>query len=105
MAETTENRAEVLTWDKVSEAEVSAGSGPAHGEMMQCQLRVDRYTSHVIFLMHFSRLIVCAYSLHGSSVCIRASLHPHVIHDERLFDRPFVSLCCLPLLFVILLVL
>ena len=42
--------------------------------------------------------------LHGSSVCMRASFHPHVIHDERLIVRSFsVSSClsfsCFSLLF------
>ena len=46
---------------------------------------VDRYTSHVIFLMHFARLVVCI--LHGSrrakaqGVSVRVSFHLHVIHD------------------------
>ena len=50
-------------------------------------------------------------TLHGSSVCMRASFHRHVIHGERLIVRSLllprsvflrVSLRCLPLLFLTL---
>ena len=45
---------------------------------------VDRYTSHVIFLMQFTPHNWCASHCIGSSVCMRASPHIHAIHDERL---------------------
>ena len=43
-------------------------------------------------------------TLQGSSVCMRASLHLHVIHDERLIVRSLsvsscLSLSCFSLLF------
>ena len=44
----------------------------------------DRYTSHVIFLMHFTRVNDVHITLLGSSVCMCGSFHLHVIHDERL---------------------
>ena len=74
---------------------------------------VDRHTSHVIFLMHFARLIVCILTAwlktsQGSKVCVvRVSSHLHVIHDVTCLSvrwlflvclSPF-SLCRLPLLF------
>ena len=58
--------------------------------------------------MQFAPHNWCAYSLHGSSVCMRASFHLHVVHDERLIVRSLllprsvflrVSLRRLPLLF------
>ena len=65
---------------------------------------VDRYTSHVIFLMQFAQFIFMHITLHGSSVCMRASFHLHAIHDERLIVRSLsVSSClsfsCFSLLF------
>ena len=53
---------------------------------------VDRYTSHVIFLMQFTPRNWYEYSLHGSSVCMRATFHIHVIHDERLIVRSLLLL-------------
>ena len=49
---------------------------------------VDRDTSHVIFLMHVTRVNSVLITLNGSSVCIRASLHVCAIHGERL------TVCC-----------
>ena len=75
---------------------------------------VDRYTSHVTFLMQFTPRNWCAITLHGSSVCMRASPHIHAIHDERLSvcsslllrsDSLRVSLLYFALLFPLLLVL
>ena len=72
---------------------------------------VDRYTSHVIFLMHFLHTIRCAYSLHGSRratqfVCVARTHSIRCVFDCLLVASSFcpspVSLCCLPLLFLIL---
>ena len=74
---------------------------------------VDRYTSHVIFLMQFTPHNWCASHCIGSSVCMRATLHIHAIHGERLIvcclcPRSVylrVSLRLLPLLFPLILAL
>ena len=48
------------------------------------QMHFPRHFSHALCTVHFMHITV-----HGSSVCMRASFHLHVIHDER-FDLPFV---------------
>ena len=53
----------------------------------------DRYTSDVIFLMHFAHNHTVHITLHGSSVCMRASFHLHVIHDVCLERSLSVSSC------------
>ena len=73
---------------------------------------VDRYTSHVIFLMRFTPHNWRAHSLHGSSDCV-ARTHsifmPSMMSVWSSVRCPslrvcpsLVSLCCLPLLFLIL---
>ena len=80
----------------------------------QCrQIHLTRHFSHAVCTIHFMHI-----TLHGSRratqcVCMRASFHPHVIHDVCLIVRCLslrvcpspVSLCCLPLLFHTLLAL
>ena len=72
-------------------------------------MHLTRHFSHAVCTSHFMHI-----TQHGSSVCVRASFHLHVIHDERLIVRSLflprfvflhVSLRRLPLLFLILLVL
>ena len=101
------------------------GPAPSHDEEegMQSSLKkacvkvsVDRYTSHVIFLMHFCTQSDHAYhtawlkTSHPMCLCSAHSFHLHTIHDVclsvhclslRVGPSP-VSLCCLPLLFLIL---
>ena len=43
------------------------------------QIHLTRHFSHAICTIHFMHI-----TLHGSSVCMRASFHLQVIHDERL---------------------
>ena len=73
------------------------------------QIHLTHHFSHATCTLHYTHI-----TLHGSSVCMRASCHLHVIHDERLIVRSLllprfvflrVSLRGLPLLFLILLVL
>ena len=73
------------------------------------QIHFTRHFSHAVCTIHFMHI-----TLHGSSVCMRASFHLHVIHDERLIVRSLLllryvflrdSLCCLLLLFHTLLAL
>ena len=66
---------------------------------IHCNRRVgvDRFTSHVIFLMRFHTQSDVHITLHGSRratqrVCVRASFHLHVIHDVCLSVR-CLSLC------------
>ena len=72
---------------------------------------VNRYTSHVIFLMRVTPHDSVHITMHGSSVCMRSSPHTHAIHDERLSvcsslflrsDSLRVSLLHLALLFPLL---
>ena len=63
------------------------------------QIHFTRHFSHAVCTPHFMHI-----TLHGSSVCMRASFHLHVIHEERLIVRSLsVSLClsfsCFSLLF------
>ena len=63
------------------------------------QIHLTRHFSHALFTIHFMHI-----TLHGSSVCLRASLHPHATHDELLIVRSLpVSSClsfsCFSLLF------
>ena len=64
---------------------------------------VDRYTSprhfsHAVCTIHFMHV-----TLHGSSVCVRASFHPHAIHERLIVRSLSVSSClsfsCFSLLF------
>ena len=60
---------------------------------------LTRHFSHAVCTIHFMHITV-----RGSSVCMRASFHLHVIHDERLIVRSLsVSSCwsfsCFSLLF------
>ena len=73
------------------------------------QIHLTRECSHAL---HTS-LLMCI-TLHGSSVCMSASFHLHIIHDERLIVCSFllprsvflcISLRLLPLLFHTLLAL
>ena len=62
------------------------------GDPLQPMGCVGRYTSHVIFLMHFAHNHTVHITLHGSRrttqcVCARASFHLHVIHDVCLIVR------------------
>ena len=51
-----------------------------HCNQLECrQIHFTRHFSHA----HCTRLTMCI-TPHGSSVCMRASPHPHAIHDERL---------------------
>ena len=67
-----------------------------------CRQIHTRHFSHALGTIHFMYL-----TLHGSSVCVRASFHLHVIHDVCLIVRWLflryvllrVSFRCLPLLF------
>ena len=67
----------------------------------------DRYTSHVIFLMHLAHVFT---PLVAQGVSVRVSFHPHAIHDVMclsvrwsfLVSLSPVSLLLLPLLFLIL---
>ena len=63
------------------------------------QIHLTRHFSHAVCTIHFMHI-----TLHGSSVCMRASFHLHAIHDERLIVRSLsVSSClsfsCFSLLF------
>ena len=72
---------------------------------------VDRYTSHVIFLMQFAQFISCiSHCVAQVSVCARHSIFTSSVMSVwssvrcpslRVCLSP-VSLCCLPLLFLIL---
>ena len=83
--------------------------GSRNKSLVIIRLTVDRYTSHVIFLMHFAHNHTVHITLHGSRratqcVCSAHSFHLHVIHDERLIVRSLsVSSClsfsCFSLLF------
>ena len=55
---------------------------------LRTEVCVDRYTSHVFFLMHLAHVITLTSWLKVSSV--RISLHPHSIHDVTC-----LSVCCL----------
>ena len=46
------------------------------------QMHLTRYFSHAVCTIHIMHI-----TLHGSSVCMRASFHLHVIHDEPLIVR------------------
>ena len=54
------------------------------------QIHLTRHFSHASCTIHFMHI-----TLHGSSVCVRASLHLHVIHDERLIVRSLSVSSCL----------
>ena len=62
---------------------------------------VDRYTSHVIFLMQFAQFISCIShcmaqgSSHPTCLCSAHSHHLHAIHDERLIVRSLSVSSCL----------
>ena len=51
----------------------------AMGALACRQIHLTRHFSHAVCTIHFMHI-----TLHGSSVCMRASFHLHVIHDERL---------------------
>ena len=46
------------------------------GECSCRQIHLTRHFSHAVCTIHFMHI-----TLHGSSVCMRASFHLHVIHD------------------------
>ena len=54
------------------------------------QIRLTRHFSHANCTIHFMHI-----TLHGSSVCMRASFHLHAIHDERLIVRSLSVSSCL----------
>ena len=54
------------------------------------QIHFTRHFSHAVCTIHFMRI-----TLHGSSVCMRASFHLYAIHDERLIIRSLSVSSCL----------
>ena len=54
------------------------------------QIHLTRHFSHAVCTIHFMHI-----TLHGSSVCMRASFHLHAIHDERLIVRSLSVSSCL----------
>ena len=80
-----------------------ASQGGQEIPRLACACPVDRYTSHVIFLMQFAEFISCI-SHCMAQVSVRASFHLHVIHDERLIVRSlsvssYLSFSCFSPLF------
>ena len=68
-----------------------ASSPSALNTSVTCrQIHLTRHFSHAVCPIHFMHI-----TLHGSSVCMRASFHLHAIHDERLIVRSLSVSSCL----------